>query len=389
MQLISIARSFLPPSCRAAALLLALSGVCRADHGPGTSGSGFATKTAETSMKNQWSVGTHFDWTEFDSVDSSQISSLGLEHFDLLDRSYLATFGASFGVTDNFQIGLSFGYYAAEGSRRLPHHHGAAPGGGAAAAENTEPVWARTHAPRRGGGWSVRHPGHGTPEPAKPSKPAVASPTPAPTAEPEVEEADTALATFDPDGWTDLWLSAKYRVYRGPAGQVALFGGIKLPVGETRVLDSTGARVEPASTPGTGAWDEMVGLAYTFAATPDLAFDASAQYTFRGEKFDYRLGNRFDAGVAAGWRVFGKGQQFPRVSVMGEASVRHLEKSEEHGLASADTGGTALFLSPGFRVGFNAHAAWTVGVQFPVLQELNGRQLETRFRVSTSFSIYF
>jgi hypothetical protein len=363
---------------------------CSADHGPGTSAGGFSAQTAETLKQKQWSAAVYLDWTEFDSVDASQLG--GLDHFDLLDRSVLTTFGASVGVTDNFQIGISFGYYTAEGSRRIPHGHHEdeveGPHGSGEeehAGEETEHFEQTGLRQGRGRRFGTRHANHGGDEIAEKTS-GEHEEEPHATAE---ESSERDLASFDPDGWTDLWLTAKYRLYRGPAGQLAVFGGIKFPVGETRVIDSTGERVEPASTPGTGAWDEMIGLAYTFSATPDLSLDASAQYIFRGEKFDYRLGNRFDASVAASWRVFGKGDSFPQVALLAEASVRHIEKSEERGIEEDDTGGTAIFLSPGFRIGFSPNASWTAGVQFPVSQELNGNQLETRFRFTTSLSVSF
>jgi hypothetical protein len=205
----------------------------------------------------------------------------------------------------------------------------------------------------------------------------------------DTPEEETELASFDPDGWTDLWLTAKYRAYHGPAGQFSFLGGVKFPVGETRVYDSAGLRVEPASTPGTGAWDFLTGVAYTFPVTPSITLDASAQYVFRGEKFDYELGDRFDAGIAVGWRFWGGSGRFPNASLIGEANVRHIQVSKEFGGEASDTGGTALFLSPGFRIAFGPHASWSAGVQFPVLQDLNGNQVEARFRISTSFAVSF
>ena len=310
-----------------------------ADHGPGTSGSGFNTQTAETLKAREWDASFNFDWTEFDSPSPSAL--IGKEHFDLIDRSFLSTFSVSFGATENLQLGLAFGYYAAEGTRRIAHHEEEAEAG---------------------------HHEH---------------------AEEHHEETAPSLASFEPDGWTDLWLTGKYRVHRGPAGSFALLGGVKFPVGETRVLDSDGERLEPASTPGSGAWDGMAGAAYTFALTPSLALDASAQYTLRGEKRGYRLGNRLDAGVALGWRIFGEAKSFPQVSLQAEANVRAIGKSDTEEGRDGNTGGTVLFLSPGARVRFTEHAAWSVGVQLPVVQDLNGDQVETAFRVTSGFSFTF
>ena len=303
--------------------LLAAAACARADHGPGTSGAGAFTESAETLKPGHWSATVKFDWTEFDVPGASTLA--GKEAFDFLERSFLTTLSLGLGVTENFQLGLSFGYYAAEGAGEIA----------------------------------------------------------------TVEGGERERITFDPDGWTDLWLTGKLRIYRGPAGQVALYAGVKAPVGETRIFNSAGERIEPASSPGSGAWDGMVGAAYTQSLTPSLALDASVQYTMHGEKFNYRLGNRLDAGVALGWRIVGGAKDFPQVSLQAEANVRAVDRSRIARVRADDTGGTVLFLSPGVRVRFCEHSALSVGVQVPVVQDLHGDQLETSFRFTTSVNISF
>ncbi len=312
-----------------------------ADHGPGTSGSGAFTESAETLKPWQWSATVRFDWTEFKSPSDSELADK--EAFELIDRAFLTTLNLGVGVTESFQLGLVFGYYAAEGTREIEHEeHGAV---------------------EEAGGHEEAEAGHGAGKPE--------------------------FSTYDPDGWTDLWLNAKVRLYRGPAGQLALYGGVKFPVGDDRITNSAGEQIEPAATPGTGAWDGMLGAAYTVSLMPNLALDTSAQYTLRGEAHDYRLGNRFDAGLAIGWRFIGGAQSFPQVSLQAEANVRAVAKSDADEGRDPNTGGTVLFLSPGVRVRFSEHAAWTVGVQLPVAQELNGDQVETDFRVTSSLNITF
>src|SRR5215204_7809729 len=104
-------------------IILATAVISRADHGPGTSGSGAFTESAETLKQGQWSLSGRFDWTEFDNPDDASLVDKG--NFHLLDRAFLTTFGITYGVTENFQIGLGFGYYAAEGAREVFHDHGA------------------------------------------------------------------------------------------------------------------------------------------------------------------------------------------------------------------------------------------------------------------------
>ncbi len=338
----------------------ALSAGVLADHGPGTSGSGAFTESAETLKPRQWSASVRTDWTEFDVPSSRQLE--GKDRIDLIERSFLTTMSLGLGITGDFQLSMSFGYYAAEGTRELEHESHEA-GHGEPHGHTAEPGEAH----ERGGPPEAPAEGHQAHERAR----------------------KQAFTTFDPDGWTDLWIAGKYRLYRGPAGQIALYGGIKAPVGETRVINSAGERVEPAASPGTGAWDEMLGLAYTQALAPSLALDASAQYTLRGKKFDYRLGDRVDAGVSLGWRVLGQAKTYPQVSLVGEASVRSVARSSAPGDHDLSTGGTVFFLSPGARLRFSDHAGLSVAIQLPVVQDLNGDQVETAFRLTGSLNFSF
>ena len=59
-------------------LLLSLAAVL-ADHGPGTSGSGFTTLTAETLKLGHFSSSLQFDWTQF---DSPRTDLEGVEYID-------------------------------------------------------------------------------------------------------------------------------------------------------------------------------------------------------------------------------------------------------------------------------------------------------------------
>jgi hypothetical protein len=307
---------------------LATATTARADHGPGTSGGGASTQSGETLKPGKFSVELRTDYTEFENLSAAQIEAKAAKAggFDLLDRSFLSTIGISYGVVENFQVGLTIGYYNA----------------------------------------------------VKPRE-----------AEFDAGTGDTEIATFDPDGLTDMWLTGKYRFYRGPAGSFAVFGGVKFPTGKFDVKNSEGERVEPSATAGSGSYDGMLGLAYSRFFTSRLTFDASAQYTLRTEADDFKLGDRIDAGVAFAWRFTEDIQKFPQVSAFAEMNVRYLSKSEEDGERDPNTGGTALFLTPGLRVGFTPNIAFTVSSPLPVVQDLNGTQLKTSYKVNGGLTLSF
>jgi len=75
--------------------------------------------------------------------------------------------------------------------------------------------------------------------------------------------------------------------------------------------------------------------------------------------------------------------------VFTELLLRQLFKTEDHGDPDANTGGTAMFVAPGFRVAFNEKFAFTASVPIPFWQDLNGEQLETRVKVLAGISLTF
>jgi hypothetical protein len=299
-----------------------------ADHGPGTSGGGSSTQSAETLKPGKFSLELREDFTEFQHLSGAEINAKAFKagEIDVLDRSFIETVSIAYGIVEDFQVGLTIGYYHAIG------------------ASSTE------------------------------------------------YDADTGTfdtSTFNPDGLTDLWLSGKYRLYRGPLGQLAVFGGVKFPTGRNEVMDSNGTALEPSATAGSGSFDGMMGLAFSRYLTSRLTLDVSAQYTLRTEHKDFKLGDRIDGGVAFAYRFTEDIQTFPQVSVFAEANVRHLFKSEDVGEHDPDTGGTVLFLTPGVRVGFSRHLSFTLGAPLPVMQHLNGEQLKTAFKVNGALTVSF
>jgi len=307
--------------------LLAVNSV-QADHGPGTSGGGASTQSAETLKRGGFSFEFREDYTEFEQLSTSEIETKAARAgaVDLLDRSFLHAASLSYGVVKDFQAGLSIGYYDAVKARE---------------------------------------------------------------AEFDSTTGETEIMTFDPDGLTDLWLTGKYRFYRGPLGSVAAFGGVKFPTGRFDVKNSAGERVEPSATAGSGSYDGMLGLAYSRFLASRVTLDASGQYTLRTERDGFKLGDRIDAGVALAYRFTEDIRRFPQVSVFAEANIRHLFKSEEEGARDPNTGGTALFLTPGLRVGFTRSLSFTLSAPLPVLQELNGEQLKTSFKMNGALTLSY
>ncbi len=299
-----------------------------ADHGPGTSGGGLSVQSGEVLKPGAWAFELRSDYTAFKIPSDADIASKAATAgaIDLLDHSLLYGASLAYGVADNLQFSLSFGYYTADG----------------------------------GGTVSV-DPGSG----------------------------GLTRSSNEPKGLTDLWINGKWALFKGPAGRFAFYGGVKFPTGKKDVRDSNGETVDFASTPGSGATDYLAGFGYSTYLTPQLTLDASAGRTFRGVYHGYRLGDRTEAGVAMGWRFTKNIRAFPQYAAFMELNFRTNGKVEAQGEQDGNSGGSAAFLSPGFRCGLSSRAALSLSAQFPVHQTPNGAQIETKFKAVASLSLSF
>ncbi len=310
-------------------LLALLAGTCVfADHGPGTSGGGLSVQSGEVLKRGAWSFELRSDYTAFNIPSDAEIAmkAAAAGDIDVLDRSLLHGVSLSYGIAEDLQVSASLGYYTASG-----------------------------------GGTVSLNPDTGV----------------------------LTRSTNEPEGFTDLWINGKWAFYKGPAGRFALFGGVKIPTGKKDVLDSNGEPVDFASTPGSGATDFVGGLGYSTFVTSQLTLDASVSSTFRGIYHGYRLGDRLDAGVALGWRLTENIHTFPQSAAFLELNYRSIGKVEVQGAHDDNSGGSAVFLSPGLRFGFSPRASLSFALQLPLGQSPNGAQIETKFKAVAGLSLSF
>jgi len=192
---------------------------------------------------------------------------------------------------------------------------------------------------------------------------------------------------------------------------VALLGGVKLPVGQKHV-QSGGEFFEVEHQPGSGAYDLLLGLAASLPRVP-VALSANVLYTvaFKGA---YRtdLGDVFSYNLAGGVRLVGGHEEIhihpdgtEHVHTpQGTALDATLEfNGEWHGhqttspspslgiVASQEenSGGNVILCSPGLRL--SLHSRWSIFATagFPVVDNSNGIQHETRVRSVMGIGVAF
>jgi hypothetical protein len=312
---------------RLCALLLIVSSRALANHGPGTSGGGSATASGETLKKGTFDLSLREDYTQFQDISRAEAERRALKagEFDALQHSSLTSAGIAYGLTDDFQISSQIGYYAGKDFIDAESDNGI----------------------------------------------------------------DAESSTADPSGLTDLSLAAKYRVLKGQPGNLAVIGGVIAPTGRDDIRLSNGELLEPSSQPGTGAWAYQAGIAYSRFLTSRITTDASAIYTIRTRHDGFEVGDRLDLGLALAYRLTESIKSFPNYGIFAETNAVWLGKDDDSGETNPNSGGWTVYLTPGARVRFNKNVALTVAPSFPIVQELNGEQIESRFKLAVTLSFSF
>lgn len=205
---------------------------------------------------------------------------------------------------------------------------------------------------------------------------------------------DGRRASFVTSGVGDALLQTKWIFYRkdrpGATTRIGVRGRLKVPLGSTDARLPSG---EVASRPlqvGTGSWDVEPSLLFTATTPGRLGFHGSVGWRFNGRDDGYEAGDLFLYNLALGARLL------PQVygSMRDQTVVAYLElngelsrRGEVDGEEDPDSGGHLLFLSPALQWIPTPWLLLEASVQVPVVQELNGSQLEhdTRFQLGTRY----
>ena len=157
--------------------------------------------------------------------------------------------------------------------------------------------------------------------------------------------------------------------------RVALLGGVKLPTGAERF--------------GTPTFDPMVGAVGTWAANRH-ELDVDGLYTITTERKDFEAGDRFKYDVAYRYRLWPArfGLRAMQLNGIVELNGVWTDRGRRDGRKIRSSGGHILFISPGVQF---VTKRWIIeaSAQLPVVQELNGPQLETDVIAVLSLRIPF
>jgi len=157
------------------------------------------------------------------------------------------------------------------------------------------------------------------------------------------------------------------------AASWAVYGGLKLPTGSTKVSNADGVLAERALQPGTGTTDLVAGAAWRRALglVDALVLQAVASQAL-GSHEDFKPGTRLDVGI--GWsHAFTH-----RFGSVIQLNAR--QRGRDHGAQAEpdNSGSTSVDLSPGLTFGVGDTSTIYAYWQQPLYRKVNGIQLAPR-----------
>ncbi len=195
------------------------------------------------------------------------------------------------------------------------------------------------------------------------------------------------------DGLGDVTLFGRYTLYqrdwRGRTLRVAGVAGIKAPTGDDDEFDDVG-RLPVSLQLGTGSWDGFLGGVVSYQ-TSDFGIDAQLSYRANSEANEFEAGDEIHLDFSYQHRFLpGALTSETRAFLYGvlEVNAVHKDRSRQSGSSIGDSGGTTIFITPGIQYVTRKLIA-EVGVQVPVMQNLNGTALENDVVIRAGFRIHF
>jgi hypothetical protein len=177
----------------------------------------------------------------------------------------------------------------------------------------------------------------------------------------------------------DLEALALRRFAAGAESKRSYFitAGFKAPTGVTEVEEVDGDQPEPSARPGTGSWDLLAGLGAEWKLNgpigdQEMPVRASVNGRWNGRGTEnYQVGAELTAYL---------GTEVPvasAASLLLQTNLRVRAKDDvgDFDAEAGNTGGTAVYLSPGIKFTLGTRFSLYGLVQLPVYQRVNGIQI--------------
>lgn len=208
----------------------------------------------------------------------------------------------------------------------------------------------------------------------------------------EVEDPLLLGAHSVQDGFDDLRFDLRWRFKKQEAGRfpvdLALFGEVKFPTGQTGERAAGGELAEAEHQPGTGGWDGTLGLAVS-RAWGRWGASGAAAYTYKSEGTQgFKYGDVFRLSASGSYRVSPESWGTKIWINLGTQALFE-SKARNDGVKDPNHGGQTIFVLPGLAVQPLDRLTFSAGVYVPVYQELNGYHQEEDWSGNVGVRIRF
>ncbi len=197
------------------------------------------------------------------------------------------------------------------------------------------------------------------------------------------KELDTNTGSMSSSGFGDTKLFAKYVVHQIDRKQET----IRFVVKSSVTLPTGDEDAEPAL--GDGTTDYSFGVVAGWIK-PRVSLTTEGVYSLNTSRSGMNYGDSFAYNIALGYRLSPAVYErypSPQVNVYLELNGITTKRDVLNSQSDKDTGGTTLLLSPGIQ--YVGGRKWLVegSIQFPIVENLNGSQLETDIIASLGMRI--
>lgn len=197
------------------------------------------------------------------------------------------------------------------------------------------------------------------------------------------------------NGLGDLSIVGQFHQPITDNSALVLGAGLKFPAGQTQKVNEQDGFILPANLqPGTGSYDPLFVIHYqaVFGFRRSLLFSQSVYYRLNTptSKFTfhdrYKFGNEVQIFTGLSDQLLiGNGIHNPSLLLR----FRHTKKDEIEDFYNDNTGGSWLYLVPGWNYIIHPNVSLGVSGEIPLYRNLNGLQITTTYKLIFTIGFQF
>lgn len=178
-------------------------------------------------------------------------------------------------------------------------------------------------------------------------------------------ESETVSGLGDPE----IMAIAHLLDFGGGSWRLQGTAGGRVPLGRANEKDENGLRLDQHLQPGSGAWAGIFGVQLLQASGRVPLFLSASYQTNGSNEQEFAYGNVFRFNAAAQTALTGS------FDLIAEVNGRVADYDKDGAEPDPNSGGTAVYFSPGLRLRFGV-ASVRSQVQIPLVESLHGEQNE-------------